>query len=155
MLSQLSYAPVRASSVAHLSDVVHYTQNGSVCQALFSIFYFEFSNCYFQELFADFRNTGKNLMRNPVWNSKKQFHGGVFSIDAFGRPEAFWKKCNPVDKSTWQMDIFLLPYQHNFRTEMRLSRKSSCVINVRELPDGARQSFHHVWSSFCEQCAEP
>ena len=41
MLSQLSYAPVFASGVAHLSDVVHYTQVGPVCQALFSIFYFE------------------------------------------------------------------------------------------------------------------
>ena len=35
MLSQLSYAPVFASGVAHLSDVVHYTQDGTICQALF------------------------------------------------------------------------------------------------------------------------
>ena len=40
MLSQLSYAPVRAFGVAHLSDVVHYTQIEAVCQALFSIFLF-------------------------------------------------------------------------------------------------------------------
>ena len=42
MLSQLSYAPVFASGVAHLSDVVHYTQVGAICQALFSIYSFEF-----------------------------------------------------------------------------------------------------------------
>ena len=30
-----------AFGVAHLSDVVHYTQVGPICQALFSIFYFE------------------------------------------------------------------------------------------------------------------
>ena len=41
MLSQLSYAPIFASGFAHLSDVVYYTQVGLVCQALFSIFYFE------------------------------------------------------------------------------------------------------------------
>jgi hypothetical protein len=38
MLSQLSYAPVFVFGVAHLSDVVHYTQEAPICQALFSIF---------------------------------------------------------------------------------------------------------------------
>ena len=42
MLSQLSYAPIFASGFAHLSDVVYYTQVEPFCQALFSIFYFEF-----------------------------------------------------------------------------------------------------------------
>ena len=35
MLSQLSYAPVFAFSVAHLSDVVHYTHHTPICQELF------------------------------------------------------------------------------------------------------------------------
>ena len=38
MLSQLSYAPVRCLSAAHLSDVVHYIREAAICQALFSKF---------------------------------------------------------------------------------------------------------------------
>ena len=55
MLSQLSYAPVLGFGVAHLSDVVHYTQVGAICQELFSIFYFLFFSSKTGAYFGNFR----------------------------------------------------------------------------------------------------
>ena len=48
MLSQLSYAPERAFSAAHLSDVAYYTQYSPICQAFFPIFFVLFSRRLFQ-----------------------------------------------------------------------------------------------------------
>ena len=59
MLSQLSYAPVRLRCVAHLSDVVHYTHKGGICQALFSKFFVQI----FRKSFPRFSHQKSKIIR--------------------------------------------------------------------------------------------